>query len=45
VQSEKVGEKGAAGRALENEAIDTVSINTEQSAVLCSEMLKVMNVL
>lgn len=44
MQSEHVGEKGAAGRALENEEIDTVSTSTEQSAVLCSKIMEVMSI-
>jgi len=45
VQIEHVGENGAAGWALENEVLDPALTSTEQSAVLCSKMLKAMNVL
>lgn len=45
MQSEHVGEKFAAGKALENEEIDTVSTSTEKSAVLCNKMLKIMSVM
>ena len=38
MQSEYVGEKIAEGKALENEAINSVSTSTEQNALLCSKI-------